>query len=583
MKYLEDNENKIVSFFDFGHASCSIIFSQFSNKTAKVLSVTSERFCGAREFDYLISKKILNDYKNKYNYNPLEIPKNKVRLINYISKERKFLTVDKNVSININCLFKGNDLEYNLSREEFEQIIEPSVKKFENLLKDAITQYEKITKYKLKDINNFQIVGKAMYTPVILKSLERITKKQISNTLYNGECLAKGCAVYAIMSSPFYDINISKFEHYNPYAIMMEFPFMKNNEMIKKQIEIIKKGANLPSDKTISFTNNQLPNLDIINLKFFYSDNQMLKFLPNKLLNSYDISLKIKKEKKWKLIIRYVLDINCIPQLISAELRQNRLIKEGNEQKMIEVNNNLKVNQSNIAFGIPSNILEKYLNREKYEEKLIQKSRALKNIFDQHFFKTKENLNKISKDFLINPDENINNNIDDEVNNKLINTKKQFEDFITNETIRVKESINELTLDNLSNSENKNNEVKVKENDLDKNKNKEQEYIDKIKEENINLKKEVEQMKKINSKFPLNLVDNEYILVLLVITQDEKVIFSLICKNTDKFQKVENKFYENYPEYNSNNGKFFFKNNLLGKEKTLEECKLRNNDIIIFR
>ena len=210
-------------------------------------------------------------------------------------------------------MFKGNDLEYNLSREEFEQIIEPSVKKFENLLKDAITQYEKITKYKLKDINNFQIVGKAMYTPVILKSLERITKKQISNTLYNGECLAKGCAVYAIMSSPFYDINISKFEHYNPYAIMMEFPFMKNNEMIKKQIEIIKKGANLPSDKTISFTNNQLPNLDIINLKFFCGDNQMLKFLPNKLLNSYDISLKIKKENKWKLIIRYVLDINCIP------------------------------------------------------------------------------------------------------------------------------------------------------------------------------------------------------------------------------------------------------------------------------
>lgn len=431
-----------------------------------------------------------------------------------------------------------------------------------------------------------------MYTPIILKSLEGITQEKISNSLYSGECIAKGCAVYAVMSSIFYDIKISNFEHYNPYSITMEFPMMKNNKMIIKQSEIIKKGVNLPCDKTITFTNDQLLNLDTITLKFFYSDNQMLKFLPNKLLNSYDISLKIKKEKEWKLIIRYKLDINCIPQLISAELRQNKIIKEGNKQKIIEVNNNLKVNQSNIVFGISSNILEKYLNKEKYEEKVIQKSRALKNIFDHHIFMSKEKLNEISKNFIINP-ENINNNSDDDVNNKLINTKKQFEDFITNETKRVKESINELALDNLSNSGNKNNEVKVKENelnkafneinDLNKNKNKEQEFFDKIKEENINLKKELEQLKKINSKFPLNLLENEYILVLLVITQDENIIFSLICKNTDKFKKVENKFYENYPQYRSNKGQFIFKNNLLDKKKTLEECRLKNNDIIIFR
>ena len=597
MKYLENNEKRIVSFIDFGHASCNIIFSQFTNKTAKVLSVTSERFCGAREFDFLIAKKILSDYKNKFIYNPLEFTKAKVKLINYISKERKFLTVDKKISIDINNLFKGNDLKYNLSREEFEKIIDPSVKKFENLFKDAITQFEKITKYKLKDINNFEIVGKAMYTPIILKSLEGITQKKISNSLYSGECIAKGCAVYAVMSSIFYDIKnikISNCEHYNPYAITMEFPMMKNNKMIIKQDEIIKKGVNLPCDKTITFTNDQLLNLDIITLKFFYSDNQMLKFLPNKLLNSYDISLKIKKEKEWKLIIRYKLDINCIPQLISAELRQNKIIKEGNKQKIIEVNDNLKVNQSNIVFGISSDVLEKYLNREKYEEKVIQKSRALKNIFDHHIFMSKEKLNEISKNFIINP-ENINNNSDDDVNNKLINTKKQFEDFITNETKRVKKSINELALDNLSNSGNKNNEIKVKENELNKtfneindlnknkNKNKEQEFFDKIKEENINLKKELEQLRKINSKFPLNLLENEYILVLLVITQDENIIFSLICKNTDKFKKVENKFYENYPQYRSNKGQFIFKNNLLDKKKTLEECRLKNNDIITFR
>ena len=101
-------------------------------------------------------------------------------------------------------------------------------------------------------------------------------------------------------------------------------------------------------------------------------------------------------------------------------------------------------------------------------------------------------------------------------------------------------------------------------------------------EEIINLKKENKKLKDINSRFPFVLEDNEYIFVLIIKTKDEKVIFSLICKNTDKFRQVEDKFYKEYPEYLEYKGNFKKNNKIINNNKTLEDLKLKNNDIIIF-
>ena len=89
-------------------------------------------------------------------------------------------------------------------------------------------------------------------------------------------------------------------------------------------------------------------------------------------------------------------------------------------------------------------------------------------------------------------------------------------------------------------------------------------------------------MKEIISRFPFILTKEEYILSLIIITKDEKVVSSIICKNTDKFSKVEENFYKEYPEYLENKGTFRINNDLIQKDKTLEELKLKNNNIIIF-
>ena len=109
--------------------------------------------------------------------------------------------------------------------------------------------------------------------------------------------------------------------------------------------------------------------------------------------------------------------------------------------------------------------------------------------------------------------------------------------------------------------------------------------INKLKEYINNLDKEQEEHynKLIIANQKYNLSENENLINLIIMTEDEKVIFPLICKDVNMFIIIEEKFYEEFPEYSEKKGKFFCNNILLDKDKTLKDCKIKNNNIIIFR
>ncbi len=272
LKEFDEEKPRTVAFVDFGHSSCTIFFSQFTKKLVKVISVSSERFCGAREFDYLIAQKLSEDFEKKYGCNPMEAPKCKIRLIDTITKVRKSLTVNKDITISVDSLMEGEDLVYNLSREEFEGIIEPVVKKFENLCKYAIDKFEKETKMKIGQVHSIEMVGDTVRTPIITEAIKKMMGKEISKTLVPDECIARGCALYAMMNSPYYTMQNFGFNHYNPYTIEMEYPFLKDGKEVIKKLNIVNSGADVPASKNITFTNTQLPNKEIIPLKFYYSE-----------------------------------------------------------------------------------------------------------------------------------------------------------------------------------------------------------------------------------------------------------------------------------------------------------------------
>ena len=65
---------------------------------------------------------------------------------------------------------------------------------------------------------------------------------------------------------------------------------------------------------------------------------------------------------------------------------------------------------------------------------------------------------------------------------------------------------------------------------------------------------------------------------------DQKILYSIICKNTDKFNKLENKIYELklFEEYAESDNYFIVNGKKVIKHKTLEENKIKDNDIILI-
>ncbi len=55
------------------------------------------------------------------------------------------------------------------------------------------------------------------------------------------------------------------------------------------------------------------------------------------------------------------------------------------------------------------------------------------------------------------------------------------------------------------------------------------------------------------------------------------------CKKNDKFKILENKFYDKYPEYAKGENTFLLEGNEIDRFKNLEENKIGDNNIIVFK
>ena len=88
---------------------------------------------------------------------------------------------------------------------------------------------------------------------------------------------------------------------------------------------------------------------------------------------------------------------------------------------------------------------------------------------------------------------------------------------------------------------------------------------------------------KENKKFLFDLDENEKLISVIISSEDKSILYSIICKNTDKFIKIKEKFYENFPEFGKVKNLFYLNRNEIIENKTLDENGIKNSDLIIFK
>ena len=83
-------------------------------------------------------------------------------------------------------------------------------------------------------------------------------------------------------------------------------------------------------------------------------------------------------------------------------------------------------------------------------------------------------------------------------------------------------------------------------------------------------------------RYPCILEENEKLISIIFTSVDQKIHYSLVCKNTDTINKLEAELYKEYPEFSEADNYFMCKGNILNKFKTFEINKIKNGDVIIL-
>ena len=102
------------------------------------------------------------------------------------------------------------------------------------------------------------------------------------------------------------------------------------------------------------------------------------------------------------------------------------------------------------------------------------------------------------------------------------------------------------------------------------------EFTDKLEERE-------KELNELNEIFPFKYLKGDKIFTVTFITLNEDIHYSLICKNTDKFHRLEEAFYVKFPEFNNSNTIFLNHNKIIDKSNSLETNNIIDNDIIIVK
>ena len=182
-----------------------------------------------------------------------------------------------------------------------------------------------------------------------------------------------------------------------------------------------------------------------------------------------------------------------------------------------------------------------------------------------------------------NPDDNQDENDDEyyEENEEIENLRnKVFE--LEEENKNLKEEINNLNNKN-SEFQNEINILKKYNSDLlnkytnsNSIQNNKDNNINNIKEELISLMKKLE-MKENEIK---SLKEGNDFLPIIFTSADNSIHYSIVCKKTDKFDLIENKLYNIYPQYEEGDNSFYVNGNKIDKSKTISDNNIKYSDIV---
>ena len=316
----------------------------------------------------------------------------------------------------------------------------------------------------------------------------------------------------------------------------------------------------------------------------------------------------------WLKKIKENAQQNVIEVLVGSQCdKPNRVVTEEEGKKLAE-DYGMSFFESSAKSGLNVNeifnhIAKKIINKFEISQEFLKKKEPIqlepikkesKSFFN--FFFNKSNKKSEEKEKLsVNKKEIDNKNEIDELKALLDEEKSKREELIKKiesleKKLKEEKSRNQILVEKF---EKELEEEKVKNKILeDKIKNFQKEYEGKqhsfVKEINDNSKdslmniilekdREVNELKKKLLRYPFELNEGEKMITVNFISAEQKINnYCVICKNTDIFNYLEKKLYEEYKEFYETENYFTVNGKKIHKLKSLDENQIKNNDVIVL-
>ena len=462
----------------------------------------------------------------------------------FIQKEIIDKNYDKTAFINF-CLWKkdgGDDLD-NWTLEELLIVIN----EFQLYIKEE-NKYNESLKDKQNDIPEKFILK------IIIKKNDYLDKKTIYLNIYFG---GKSQTI--------------KYNKSFSYEIKFELERKDFSDINNKAINVCIYESGLINDKYLGDFNIQLSELKT----------------KKELVQKCKINLKSKKKNNIYAIVEVKLE-----ELIGKEKNYNE--KSNNKPNQIIINNeNNEINDKKMI-NIEEenkNKLIKELNDKITNLQILLKEKEKSINEDKDKNKNKILNEKISnleilskeKEKLINEEKNKNKILNEKLLEiqKLLDEKEKNNQKL-NEKILYLENIQKVKEEEINDEKKKFEELNIKFNNYQNiiGHDSKDEKLIKLLDDLESKDKEIKKLNEMKSRFPFELLENEKLMTVIIMSGDQKIHYSIICKNTEKFTTIEHKLYEKYPEYLESENYFLINGNKVNKYKSLDENKIKNSDII---
>ena len=96
----------------------------------------------------------------------------------------------------------------------------------------------------------------------------------------------------------------------------------------------------------------------------------------------------------------------------------------------------------------------------------------------------------------------------------------------------------------------------------------------------LEIKQKDTEISDLKSKIPFEIHPGEKLMSIIILSCDQKIHHSIICTKGQKFSYIEDILYQFFPDYMDTDNYYLVHGSRVNKNKTLEENKIKDNDII---